>query len=172
MSAAPTITTERLRLRPYTMGDWTRYRDMLAGPRSVFLGGPFDEIDAWGWFTSELAQWELLGHGALHADRLSDGKTVAQANLNRPPNWPQEELGFWTYGGHERHGYASEAALGLRDWYYANHPAPVRLVSYVHPDNAASMQLLTKLGAKAEPSIPAPHQGWVAFRHPAPEAAP
>ena len=166
----PVIETDRLTLRAPRLEDWPANHDLLASPRAMTLGGPFEEMDAWGWFTSDLAHWSLMGHGALWADRQDTGETVGQANILNPPAWPQEELGFMVLEGCEGQGFATEAAQALRAWYYAEHPAPVQLVSFVHPDNAASASILTRLGASLDASRAAPFEGYGVYVHPAPEA--
>jgi len=168
MTAIPTIQTERLTLRAPTPADWPAYRTLLASPRAAFLGGPYTEMEAWGWFCSDHAHWALFGHGALWIDVTATGKTVGQANILKPPAWPQEELGFMLLDGCEGNGYATEAAAALRDWYYANHPAPVRLVSYVHPENSGSSAIMTRLGAVLDRSRPTALAGYEVYAHPAP----
>jgi RimJ/RimL family protein N-acetyltransferase len=168
MTAIPTITTARLTLRAPALSDWPAYAALLASPRSRFLGGPYGQMDAWGWFCADRAQWDWFGHGALWLDVTETGETVGQVNIINPPAWPQAELGFMLLDGFEGHGYATEAAQAMRDWYYADHPLPVQLVSYVHPDNAASAAIMAKLGATPDPARPAPLDGYGVFVHPAP----
>ena len=44
----PTITTPRLTLRPPVYADFPAYAALMASPRSVHMGGPFDTFAAWG----------------------------------------------------------------------------------------------------------------------------
>ena len=39
---APTLTTERLTLRPMRAGDFPAYAALMASPRAVYMGGPYD----------------------------------------------------------------------------------------------------------------------------------
>ncbi|MBW8791971.1 MAG: N-acetyltransferase, partial [Rhizobium leguminosarum] len=52
MSEAGTVTirTERLKLRMPDIGDFAAYAEIMASPRSVGMGGPFDLRAAWGMF--------------------------------------------------------------------------------------------------------------------------
>lgn len=168
MTAAPTLTTERLTLRPERADDWPAFRDFFAGPRAQFMGGPRDEMTAWGMFCSDAAHWDFYGHGALMIE--AESGTVGQVSIIRPPSFPQEELGWFLYEGAEGRGYATEAAAALRAWYYANHPSPVRLVSYVGPGNRASALVAERLGAVPAAGLPPLEDGDVVYLHPAPDS--
>lgn len=165
----PTLETGRLTLRAPRLDDWPGYAALLAGPRSAFIGGPYGETDAWGWFASDLAHWAFFGHGTLWIDDRATARTVGQTTILNPPAWPQEELGFMLLDGCEGQGYATEAAGALRDWYYAEHPAPVRLVSYVHPDNTGSAAIMERLGATRATGRESPLPGYDVYLHVAPE---
>lgn len=170
MTAIPTLTTARLTLRAPHLSDWPAYAALLASPRSRFLAGPYSEMDAWGWFCADRAQWDWFGHGALWIDVTDTGETVGQANIIHPPAWPQEELGFMLLDGFEGLGYATEAAQAMRDWYYDTHATPVRLVSYLHPENRASAAVMQRLGASPDATRPVPFDGYQAYLHPSAEA--
>jgi RimJ/RimL family protein N-acetyltransferase len=78
------------------------------------------------------------------------------------------ELG-WTLGReHWGHGYATEAARAVRDWAFRELRL-TRLISIIHPDNAASIRVAERLGAHHERDI---ESGWVApariYVHPLP----
>ena len=42
MHAIPTLRTRRLVLRPAIEADFPAYRNLMASPRSTYMGGPFD----------------------------------------------------------------------------------------------------------------------------------
>jgi RimJ/RimL family protein N-acetyltransferase len=146
MTLAPTLTTARLRLRPMSEGDFPAYAVFMASARSVFMGGPYDVRAAWGVFCHDAAGWALFGHGALMIDH--DGQTVGQVGVNHGPLFPEPELGWLVYDGHEGHGHATEAARALRDWSLARGLST--LVSYVDPDNHASAAVARRLGARID----------------------
>lgn len=131
------------------------------------MGGPFGQDAAWGMFCSDSVHWAFYGFGGLMID--AEDRTVGQVAILNPPAFPQEELGWLLFDGSEAKGYATEAARALRDWYYANHPAPVRLVSYVHPENAASARVARRLGAELIAGLSAPDAEDHVYLHPAPE---
>ena len=51
----PTLITERLVLRAPHIGDFAQYEALMASPRAIFMGGPFDQRMAWGMFSSDVA---------------------------------------------------------------------------------------------------------------------
>ena len=153
-----TLTTARLTLRPQVMADFPAYAAFLSSPRAVGVGGPMDERAAWGLFCHDLAQWPLLGHGALMIELTATGACIGQVGINHGPLFPEKELGWLLYDGHEGRGYATEAAAALRDWAFTA-LALQTLVSYVTPTNTASAQVARRLGgvpdataARADPA--------------------
>ena len=160
----PTLTTERLTLRPMRADDFDAYAAMMASPRSAFMGGPCDTRAAWGMFCHDVACWTLYGHGALMLDRRDTGETVGQVGLNAGPLYPEVELGWTLYDGHEGKGFATEGAAVLRDWVWGALQLDT-LVSYAHPDNAASHAVARRLGAVEDPQAPRQDPEDAVFRH-------
>lgn len=144
----PTLHTARLVLRPMTMADFPAIAEFLATDRSLYVGGPYDVRAAWGWFCHDVALWALVGHGALMIE--AGGGTVGQVGINAGPLFPETELGWQLFEGHEGQGYATEAAAALRDWGFANLGLK-SLVSYVDPRNLASARVALRLGAVLDP---------------------
>jgi RimJ/RimL family protein N-acetyltransferase len=70
--------------------------------------------------------------------------------LNNGPLFPETELGWLLYRGHEGHGFATEAAAHLRDWAFGTHGLGT-LVSYVDPANRASARVAERLGGVQDP---------------------
>lgn len=164
MSIIPTLNTERLILRPPVAADFTAYAALMASERAVYMGGPFDERAAWGMFSSDVAMWALYGHGALMVDLASTGQCVGQVGINHGPLFPEKELGWFLYDGHEGQGYATEAGRSLRDWAFTQ-LGLTTLVSYFDPDNAASMAVSARLGGVRDDNAPLQDPGDVVFRY-------
>ena len=163
----PTITTTRLILRPPAHTDFPAYEALMASPRSVHMGGPFTSFAAWGLFCHDIALWHLFGHGALMIDLNSTGQCVGQVGINHGPLFPEKELGWLLYAGHEGHGYAFEAARALRDWAFTVGGLPT-LVSYCDPANVRSIAVAKKLGAVRDDAAPKQDPDDMVFRHPGP----
>lgn len=149
------------------MRDFAAYAAFAASPRAVYMGGPHNQAKAWDWFCNDTAHWALMGFGGLMIER--DGAAIGQVAVTQGVHFPEPELGWFLFEGHEGHGYALEAAFALREWVYANTDLDT-LVSCVDPRNAASIALATRLGAVIDPTAKRP-QGetpdkTVVFRHP------
>ncbi|MBB3918173.1 GNAT family N-acetyltransferase [Rhizobium fabae] len=163
-TGAITIRTERLTLRMPEIGDFEAYARLMASPRSVGMGGPFDLRVAWGMFCHDVALWQLFGHGALMIDLAETGECVGQVGINHGPLFPAKELGWFVYDGYEGRGYATEAASALRSWAFATLKLP-SLVSYIAPDNAASIAVAERLGARLDPAAPRTDPNDLVYRH-------
>jgi len=76
----------------------------------------------------------------------------------RKRNWGGSSM------GHEGRGYATEAALALRDWAFSTLKLP-SLVSYIAPGNAASVAVAERLGARLDPAAPRTVPADLVYRH-------
>ncbi|MGG7643311.1 GNAT family N-acetyltransferase [Rhodovulum sp. YNF3179] len=168
MTAAPTLTTERLTLRPHLMADFPPYAAVMTSERAVYMGGPYSATEAWGWFASDVAQWDLLGHGGLAVIETATGKTVGQVSVIQPPDYPEPELGWIAFAGHEGKGYITEAASRLRDHAWSGIGVG-SLVSYIDSRNDRSIAVARRLGAIEDPQAPRTDYADLVYRHPAPE---
>ncbi|ARM88803.1 GCN5-related N-acetyltransferase protein [Rhizobium sp. CIAT894] len=163
-TGAITIQTERLVLRMPDIDDFAAYAGIMASPRSIGMGGPFDLRAAWGMFCHDIALWRLFGHGALMIDLAETGECVGQVGINHGPLFPDKELGWFVYEGHEGRGYATEAAFALRGWAFETLKLP-SLVSYIAPGNAASVAVAERLGAHLDPVAPRTDPADLVYRH-------
>jgi RimJ/RimL family protein N-acetyltransferase len=160
----PTLMTERLILRAPFADDFPAYAGLLASPRSEGMGGPYPLRAAWGIFCHDVAGWALFGHGALMIDLRATGDCVGQVGINHGPLFPEKELGWLVYDGHEGRGYATEAAAALRDW-AARTLGVDRLVSYIDSENVRSIAVAERLGATIDPHAPKQDPGDLVYRH-------
>ena len=160
----PMLATERLLLRAPVESDFSAYEHFMASARSRGMGGPFNARAAWGTFCHDIACWSLFGHGALMIDHRATGTCVGQVGINDGPLYPEKELGWLIYEGSEGLGYATEASAALLIWArralgYSG------LVSYIDPDNRASIRVAERLGATLDPTAPKQDDGDLVYRH-------
>jgi RimJ/RimL family protein N-acetyltransferase len=137
---APTLTTARLVLRPLTQADFAVYAGFVTSDRTGFMGGPHDLSTAWAWFCKDVAGWDLLDMGGLS----HQGTPVGQVALSGGPDFSEPELGWFLFAGFEGQGFATEVAGALRDWALGRFAS---IVSYIDPENAASIKVARRLGA-------------------------
>jgi RimJ/RimL family protein N-acetyltransferase len=160
----PRLTTERLILRAPVADDFPAYAQLRASPRAEYMGGPSNIRAAWGIFCHDVACWTLFGHGALMIDLRATGDCVGQVGISHGPLFPDKELGWLVYEGHEGQGYATEAATTLRDW-AAETLGLDRLVSYIDPRNARSIAVAERLGAVLDPNAAKQDPEDLVYRH-------
>ncbi|SPF77467.1 GNAT family N-acetyltransferase [Pseudoprimorskyibacter insulae] len=163
---APVIETNRLRLRGHTMADLDALCDLFASDRAEYMGGAIARKDAWRWLASEVAMWDLLGHGAWGIE-TRDGAFLGQVGLLKPPHFPEVELGYTLLESAEGKGYAFEAASAVLGWAWAQ--GFETLVSYIDPNNARSIALAERLGATHDPQAALPDgetaEETIVYRH-------
>ena len=163
---APTLHTERLTLRGHVMADLDALCDLFETDRAAYMGGPIPRKEAWRWIASEVAMWDLMGHGAWGIE-TKNGDFLGQIGILKPPHFPEAEIG-WTLLDHaEGKGYASEAAQAVLGW--AKDQGFDTLVSYIDPSNDRSIALATRLGASHDPDATLPQgdtaDDTVVYRH-------
>lgn len=159
----PTLHTNRLTLRPYRRTDFDAYAAFAASERAIHMDGPVDRDTAWGWFTNDIASWALHGFGTL-AIELS-GELVGAVGLVHPPHFPEAECGWFLFDGHEGKGYATEAGRAILDHTFATTDLG-SIVSYVGPQNVASMKVAEKLGGIVDPNAATPNNDdAIVYRH-------
>ena len=150
----PALTTARLTLRAPQMADFPAYRGFVTSPRAVFMGGPHDAATAWNWFCNDVAQWQLLGMGALIV--TFQGRAVGQVAVCHGPQFPEPELGWFLFDpADEGQGLATEAAVAMRDWALGPRGLPT-VVAYIDPANHASRRLAARLGGAMDSAAATP----------------
>lgn len=165
----PTLHSERLTLRSPRNADFDVIGAFLTDPvRSKGFGGPETIENAWRWFASMIGHWAIHGYGFWIAEDET-GAQVGMVGLWNPLGWPEPELGWVLFGGHEGKGYATEAALTIRNYAYTTLGMPA-LTSNIVPDNETSKAVARRLGATLERVYENPSMGTdELWRHPGPE---
>lgn len=167
----PTLHSDRLTLRSPRDADFDHVGAFLTDPdRARGFGGPIDLNNAWRWYASMIGHWAIRGYGFWIADDQSQ-TPIGMAGLWNPLGWPEPELGWVLFAGHEGKGYATEAALTVRTYAYDTLGMPA-LTSNIVPHNDASKAVARRLGARLERVYENPNMGTdELWRHPGPDAA-
>jgi RimJ/RimL family protein N-acetyltransferase len=146
MDAIPVIETERLVMRGWREDDFEAYAAANADPDvQRFLGGPQAREESWRSFAVQIGHWHLRGYGQWALERRADGRLVGRAGLWHPEGWFGLEEGWKLHREAWGHGYATEAALASLEWAWRNVDAG-RIISVIHPQNAASLRVAERLG--------------------------
>ena len=164
MTQIPTLITKRLVLRASRFEDWPEYCELMMSERAQYMGGPFSQEGAWGWFTHGISSWSLFGHGALMIEDRATSRCLGEVGINEGPLFPEREIGWTVYKQAEGNGIAYEAANALLDWAFTDRGLDT-LVSYVDPKNLRSCRLAERLGAKIDRNAPAMDATDLVYRH-------
>jgi RimJ/RimL family protein N-acetyltransferase len=149
------IETERLLLRPYELGDFGPYLEMLDDPNMDFPGRiPVTYEDAWHRLQRYVGHWHLLGYGNFAVVDKTTMKYVGETGIwksNRGLGSDfdnDDEAGWFISGSNQRRGFAFEAALAAHEWYRLKFQR-LRTVCMISPDNVTSISLAQKLGYRS-----------------------
>ncbi len=166
--AIPTLTTERLTLRPPAEADFPAMLAFNDSPRSAFVGGGRDRPWVWRSLLANIGHWALRGFGFYSVDTHA-GVMIGRIGVIHHDGWPEAELGWHLYDGAEGRGYALEAARAARADYHAR-ISPEPLMSMVVPENHRSIALAKRLGAVFERLDPGEGKPFdipfAVYRHP------
>ena len=141
----PILTTARLAFHAFTPDDYDLLAGLHADPEvQRYIGG------AW---TRDVIQRRLDQYVAHHADRgiskwkayLHDGTFVGRAGISWWEPEGEYEIGYSFARKAWGQGLASEAAIGIRDWFFATTPHDA-LIGFADAENRASRRVLEKLG--------------------------
>lgn len=149
MGACPTLTTDRLVLRPFHEDDLDAYHAVIASDEVVaaLASGEVTRADAWQQMASFLGQWELRGHGQWALEERASGRMVGRAGLHHPERdeWPGLEVGWTLAPDAWGRGYATEAGRAALTYAFDVLDAP-EVVSVIAPDNTRSQAVARRLG--------------------------
>ena len=160
------IETERLLLRRPTEADVESPPAWLSDPEVMdWLGGI--ESRRPRSCSCGSSSGNASRRGSSSSSSVSDGAVVGRvgANYYDVQTWRRSadgepELGWALGREYWGHGYATEAALAVREWLRAP-----RVISLIAPDNLRSQQVAQRLGARPEQTVElpgyGPHQVWV-----------
>lgn len=174
------IETERLLLRKPVLDDAVPALDLTTDPDAMaWLGGVHPDARADPEFPVRrwLQRWEENGCGPFSVLRREDGRWLGRVGIlvwDTRGDWThttfatagefaQPELGWALASEHWGNGYATEAALAVRRWAYAELGVE-RLVSLIDPANLRSQRVAERLGAMPGETIElfdnGPHVVW------------
>ena len=151
------LETERLVLRDKRADDLDFIAALYADPRVMrWIGDGTtygrDEVEAR--LGRAMAFENEPGHERWDAfkiiERKSDGAPLGQGGMLRCEidGEPDVEIGWWLAPAAWGHGYATEAALALRDWTDRR-----RLISLIQHGNERSVRVAEKLGERYEADV-------------------
>lgn len=146
----PTLHTARLVLDAPTVDDFAGYARIVTTERGRYIGGPFDEEEAWLDYSQMVAGWTLRGYGALTIRRRGERGYLGTVLVHHEWGDPAPELGCLLVAEAEGQGIAREAGEAMLRWAW-EHTTIERLASFVDPENARAVAALVRGGARLGP---------------------
>jgi RimJ/RimL family protein N-acetyltransferase len=142
----PTLTTQRLILRPPDLADVGPWSEFMGSQASSFIGGPVPRLRGWGSLMSGAGEWALRGFGMFSVVERESGRWVGRVGPVHPEGWPGTEVGWAIIPQAQGQGYAFEAAVASMQW-VVEELGWTDIIHTIHPDNFISQRLARKLGS-------------------------
>lgn len=144
----PTLTTERLVLRPPCEADLDGFAALYADAEtSRYIGGPEPRMLAWRRLMSHAGCWALRGYALFTVLRREDGAWLGFLGPWKPDGWPGNEIGWGMAKTSHGRGYALEGATAAMDWAFESLGWD-EVIHTINVDNAASVKLAERLGSR------------------------
>ena len=144
----PTITTERLVLRPTLQEDLDGWAALMADEEaSRFIGGPQARPAAWRGMASMAGSWALLGFGMFSLIERETGRWLGRIGPWTPLGWPGTEVGWGLHMDAQGKGYGVEAATAAIDYAF-DVLGWTDVIHCIDPDNTPSQRLAERLGSR------------------------
>jgi RimJ/RimL family protein N-acetyltransferase len=148
----PTLTTDRLVLRPLTEADSPALAALNADPdvaRFISPDGlPLSAEDSWRQLAMLIGHWQLRGFGMWAvAERGRPDVLIGRIGCHQPKGWPDFEIGWALASSCWGRGYATEGAAAAMRYAFKTLKRP-RVVSLIDPDNVRSRAVAERLGER------------------------
>ena len=157
MATIPTLTTERLVLRPFRRDDVPAVERMLITPHiaehTLNFPHPYPPGFAQDWISRHLA-WAERGIHLQWAIALRDDTPVGAIGIALSTDPPHGDIGYWVGPDYWNHGYATEAAKAVIAYGFGTLDL-TRMQATCFTGNEASARVLQKAGMREEGVLPA-----------------
>ena len=146
----PTLTTQRLTLRPFRASDDQAYHQIVAeaGVLQYFPEPTPPSLEKVQATLSRLNEhWEKYGYGVWAVELAASGELIGRCGLFYIPQTDETEVDYLLAKQHWGKGFASEAASEALRFAFEN-AQKAAIVGIVHPENLASQHVLEKIGMR------------------------
>ena len=153
MPEQPTLRTERLILRPFTMDDAGEVHAIVSDREIAYntahIPHPYPDGMAAEWIERTLARWETGDNAVFAATLPADGRLVGAIGLEIEPPHKRAELGYWVARPFWNGGYATEGSRAVVQYGFRVLGLH-RVQAHHYCRNAASGRVMQKLGMTFE----------------------
>ena len=153
MDPQPTLTTGRLKLRPFSLDDAPAVRKLAGSPAiadtTLNIPHPYGEGMAEAWIATHPEKYEK-GEGATFAIvRRADGALLGAIGIHPREAHSRAEIGYWIGEPYWGQGIATEAARAVVDYGFGTLGLN-RIYAFHFGRNPASGRVMQKLGMRHE----------------------
>ncbi|KAA3655962.1 MAG: N-acetyltransferase [Chloroflexi bacterium] len=144
----PTITTERLCLRPFSPTNAPTLHQIISGEDVLkyFPGSQPPTLEqVQKMITRLLDHWQTYGYGLWAVTLPETGALMGRCGLQYLPETDEVEIDFIIDRRYWGRGFATEAGIASMKFGFETLNL-TSIVGIVHPDNVASQRVLTKVG--------------------------
>lgn len=142
------FTTERLLVRHFQPSDLNDFAALCADPvvmRFVADGQPLERPLVARWIRVCQEKYATRGYGTSAVFEKATSAFIGYCGVVRAPGNDFDELIYVYHVATWGKGYATEAGRAMLDYVFA-HSTLDRIYTTIHPDNAPSIHVATKLG--------------------------
>lgn len=151
MTGIPTLHTRRLVLRAQRPSDTGPLMAAFADDGfSRFITREkrgLDRVEAWRLVALVAGSWAANGFGQWIAEERETGRAVGRIGPWAPDGWPDFEIGWSIFPGHQGKGYAVEGAAAAIVWAHEELGRD-HVIHLIDPANAASARVAERLGGR------------------------
>ena len=156
------LTTTRLALRELQFDDLEFVARMLADPEVMrFYPSPLDQAQSRAWIGRQRKRYAADGHGLWLVEDKDTGDPIGQVGLmtQEVDEEHHPEVGYLIHSPFWRRGFASEAAVAVRDHAFGSLGYD-HVISLIRPENTPSIGVASRLGMRTTRRIV-----WAGFDH-------
>lgn len=141
------IETKRLLLRPMLAADINALHIIFADPKvmAAFHHEPFTLEQMQAWLQRNLNHQDEYGYGLFSVIHKETGVLIGDCGLEYMQSEGAAELGYDFRSDYWNQGYATEAAIAVRDYAFHILRLP-QLISLIRVGNLASKRVAEKVG--------------------------
>jgi len=155
MRRLPTLTTERLVLRPFSPSDADAVQRLAGEPEvadtTLSIPHPYLDGMAKAWIATHETAWTRNESATLAVTETGEG-LVGAISLRIELAQRRAELGYWIGRPYWGRGYATEAARAMIAWGFA-HVGLSRIYAHHMTRNPASGRVMEKIGMQYEGTL-------------------
>ena len=139
--------TERLRFRPFDMGDIDELVALHEDPLVARFIGSRDRAWMESFIRTVEEEWAEHGHGRVAILERESGRFLGRSGLKHWPQFDEIEVSWVLRPDARGCGYATEAGRAALAWGFERLQLPY-LMAMIQPENTASIAVAERLGLR------------------------